>query len=168
MMTISNDVLRSLNLSEEMLIQLLKRDVINIFSTMVGLDDLLHLPIQIDPVTNFKDCVSSLVGLAGTYNGLVSLHMPSKLALMITGCMLDAEITEMNDDVNDAMGEIANMIAGSFKQHLSKGGLDIHHSTPSVVNGREYVISLGNNSNQVAVRFAADDHWFMVAVALER
>jgi len=167
MMTISTDLLHSLNFSEEMLVQLLKRDVKNIFSTMVGLDDLLHLPIQIDPETNFKDCISSLVGLAGTYNGLVSLHMPSKLALMITGCMLEMEISEVNDDVNDAMGEIANMIAGSFKQHLSKGGLDIHLSTPSVVNGKEYVISLGNNPNQVAVRFAADDYWFTVAVAFE-
>jgi chemotaxis protein CheX len=166
-MTISSSLLRSLNMSEEMLVQLLKRDVKNIFSTMVGLDDLLHLPIQIDLETNFKDCISSMVGLAGTYSGLVSLHMPSQLALMITGFMLDMEITEVNDDVIDAMGEIANMIAGSFKQHLSKGGLDILLSTPSVVNGKEYVISLGNNSNQVAVRFAADDYWFMVAVVFE-
>lgn len=166
-MTISNGLLNSLNTSEELLSQQLMRDVKDIFGTMVGLEDLLHLPIQIDPVTNFTDCISSLVGLAGTYNGLVSLHMPSNLAIRATSCMLGMEVTEINDDVNDAMGEIANMIAGSFKQHLSKSGMDIQISTPSVIHGKEYVISLGSNPDQIAVRFATDDDWFMVAVAFE-
>lgn len=166
-MTISNGLLQSLNTNEELLSQQLMRDVKEIFGTMVGLEDLLHLPMQIDPVTNFKDCVSALVGFAGTYNGLVSLHMPSSLAMAATSCMLGMEVTEVDDDVNDAMGEIANMIAGSFKQHLSKGGLDIQISTPSVIHGKEYVISLGSNPQQIAVRFATDDDWFMVAVALE-
>ena len=166
-MTISNGLLSSLNTTEEMLSQQLMRDVKDIFGTMVGLEDLLHLPIQIDPVTNFTDCVSSLVGLAGTYNGLVSLHMPSTLAMRATSSMLGMEVTEVNDDVNDAMGEIANMIAGSFKQHLSTSGMDIHISTPSVIHGKEYVITLGSNPDQIAVRFATDDDWFMVAVAFE-
>lgn len=166
-MTISNGLLSSLNTTEEMLSQQLMRDVKEIFGTMVGLEDLLHLPIQIDPRTNFTDCVSSLVGLAGTYNGLVSLHMPSTLAMRATSCMLGMEVTEIDDDVNDAMGEIANMIAGSFKQHLSKSGMDIQISTPSVIHGKEYVISLGSKPDQIAVRFATDDDWFMVAVAFE-
>lgn len=166
-MTISKGLLESLNTSEELLSQQLIRDVREIFGTMVGLEDLLHLPIQIDPVTHFSDCISSLVGLAGSYNGLVSLHMPSELALKATSSMLGMTVTELNDDVNDAMGEIANMIAGSFKLHLSRSGLDIHISTPSVVYGKEYVISLGNAPEQIAVRFATDDDWFMVAVAFD-
>jgi chemotaxis protein CheX len=166
-MTLSNGLLESMHTDEALLSQQLIRDVREVFGTMVGLEDLLHLPIQIDPVTNFTDCVSSLVGLAGTYNGLVSLHMPSSLALTTTSSMLGMEVTELDDDVSDAMGEIANMIAGSFKLHLSKSGMDVHLSTPSVVYGKEYVISLGNNPEQITVRFATDDDWFMVAVAFE-
>jgi len=33
------------------------------------------------------------------------------------------------------------------------------------VYGKEYVILLGNNSYQIALRFAIDDDWFMEAVA---
>ncbi len=153
--------------NKNMLTQQLMRDVEEIFDTMVGLGDLLHIPVQIDSVTNFKDCISSLVGLAGACNGLVSLHMPSNLAFRATGNMLGMEVAELNDDVNDAMGEIANMIAGSFKMHLSKSGLDINLSTPSVVHGKEYMITLGTNPDQIAVRFATDDDWFMVAVAFD-
>jgi chemotaxis protein CheX len=166
-MTLSNSLLESLHTDEASLSQQLIHDVREIFGTMVGLEDLLHLPIQIDPVTNFIDCVSSLIGFAGTYNGLVSLHMPSSLALTATSSMHCMEVTELDDNVSDAMGEIANMIAGSFKLHLSKSGMDVQLSTPSIVYGKEYVISLGNNPEQIAVRFATDDDWFMVAVAFE-
>ena len=161
----ANGVIRSLETTEDLLARKLMHDVKDIFGTMVGLEDLLHLPIQIDPVTNFTDCISSMVGLAGHYNGLVSLHMPSKLAIRATCSMLGMDVAEAGDDVNDALGEIANMIAGSFKQHLSKGGMDIHLSTPSVVYGKEYVITLSNNPDQIALRFATDDDWFMVVVA---
>jgi chemotaxis protein CheX len=166
-MTLSNGLLKSLNTNEELLSRQLMSDVKEIFDTMVGLEELLHLPIQIDPVTHFKDCISSLVGMAGTYNGMVSLHMPWDLAIRITSYMSGMEVTELGNDVNDAMGEITNMIAGSFKQHLSKSGLDTHLSTPSVIYGNEYVITLNNNPDQIAVRFATDDDWFMVAVAFE-
>jgi len=167
-MTLSNGLLNSLNTSEELLAQLLMQDVNEIFATMIVLEDLLHLPEQIDPVISFKCCISSLVGMAGTYSGLISLHMPDNLALVATSCMLGMEVTEVNDDVSDAMGEIANMIAGSFKQHLTKSGLDIHLSTPSVVYGKEYIINLGNNPNQIVVRFGTEDAWFMVAVAFDK
>lgn len=166
-MALSSELLSSLDTTEDMLSKQLIHDVREIFGTMVGLEDLLHLPIQIDPVTNFTDCISSLVGLAGSYNGLVSLHMPSSLALTATSSMLGLEVEELDVDVNDAMGEIANMIAGSFKQHLSRSGMDVHLSTPSVVYGKEYVIRLGNNPDQIALRFATDDDWFMVSVAFD-
>jgi chemotaxis protein CheX len=164
-MSISPSLEKTVNLSEELLTNQLKHDVKEIFSTMVGLDNLLHLPIKVDPVSDFKDCISGMVGMAGTYNGLASIHMPTELAMRATSSMLGTAITELNDDVNDAIGEMANMIAGSFKLRLSKSGLDIQLSTPSVIFGKEYFIALGNNPKQLAVRFATDDDWFMVVIA---
>lgn len=166
-MALSQELLTTLNTTEDALIAKLIHDVKEIFSSMLGLEDLLHLPLQIDPVSHFNDCVSALVGLAGTYNGLVSLHMPSELAIKATSSMLGMDVNEINDDVNDAMGEIANMIAGSFKMQLSKSGTDVHLSTPSVVCGKEYIISLGSVPEQVVLRFATDEDWFVVAVAFD-
>lgn len=166
-MALSNKFLKTLNTTENLLCKQLMNDVREIFNTMVGLEDLLLLPVKIDPVTHFKDCISSLVGMAGAYNGLVSLHLPSTLAIKIAANINKMNLVEVNDDVRDAMGEITNIIAGSFKLHLSKSGLDIHLSTPSVIFGKEYVISLGSKPEQIALRFAADNEWFMVAVAFD-
>lgn len=108
-----------------------------------------------------------MVGLAGTYNGLVSVHIPWPLAIKFTSLMLGMEVTEVDDDVNDAMGEVANMIAGSFKQHLSKGGSDIQLSTPSVVNGSDYMVTSGSNIENITLKFAANEQWFLVSLTIE-
>jgi len=161
------ETLQHLNTNEDDLIRRCIKDVRAVFTDMVGVEDLMHLPLQIDVTTHFKDCLTAMVGLAGTYNGLVSVHVPCPLAMSFTSLMLDSEVMEINDDVNDALGEIANMISGSFKQHLSKGGADIHLSTPSIVNGADYMVSTGAAVENITLKFAADEEWFMVSYTIK-
>jgi chemotaxis protein CheX len=166
-MSMKPETLAAINMTEDQLVKSLIKDVQDVFINMVGVEDMMHLPIQIDVTTHFKGCLTAMVGLAGTYNGLVSVHIPWQLAVSFTSLMLGMEVTEIDDDVNDAMGEIANMIAGSFKQHLSKGGSDIQLSTPSIINGADYVVSSGNNLENITLKFATDEEWFMVALSIE-
>lgn len=166
-MPIKSETLAAINMSEDQLIKSLIKDVQDVFINMVGVEDLMHLPIQIDMTTHFTECLTAMVGLAGRYNGLVSVHIPWSLALSFTSLMLGMEVTEINDDVTDAMGEISNMVAGSFKQHLSKGGSDIQLSTPSVVNGADYFVSSGQSLENITLKFATDEEWFMVAISIE-
>lgn len=166
-MSLRAETLRALQTDEDKLNKALVRDVKNIFADMVGVDDVMHLPIQIDITTHFSECITAMVGLAGTYNGLVSIHIPWTLSLSFTSLMLGMEVAEQNDDVNDAIGEIANMIAGSFKQHLSKGGMDIRLSTPSIVNGSEYTVTSGRDLENITLKFAVDEEWFMVSLSIE-
>lgn len=167
-MSFIKQVLDSIELTEEELVKLLIADVREVFSTMVGIEDLLHIPSLVEPMTHFENCVTAMVGMAGTYSGLVSIHTPLNLALQITSGMLGMEVTEINEDVNDALGEIANMIAGSFKLHLTRCGADIRISTPSVVSGTEYAFTAGNTQDTVTLRFATDDDWFIVSITLDK
>ena len=166
-MPLKPETLSALNTTEERLTKALTKDVQEIFSSMVGVEDILYLPPQMDQTSHFKNCLTAMVGLAGSYSGLVSIHVPWPLALSFTSLMLGMEVTEIDDDVNDAMGEIANMIAGSFKQHLSKGGSDIQLSTPSVVNGSNYTITSAGNIENITLKLAADEEWFMVSLSIE-
>lgn len=166
-MPMKSETLAAINMTEEALVKSLIKDVQDVFITMVGVEDLMHLPIQIDVTTHFKECLTAMVGIAGTYNGLVSVHIPWQLAISFTSLMLGMEVTEIDDDVNDAMGEIANMIAGSFKQHLSRGGADIQLSTPSVVNGSDYTVTSAGSIENITLKLATDDEWFMVSLTLE-
>ena len=167
-MAFSTELLKNLETTGPSLERNLIRDVKKIFNSMIGLDDLLHLPLAVDPASHFTDCISAMVGFAGSYNGLVSLHVSNELARRITAEMLNQPIEPTEEEVEDALGELANILAGSFKQHLSKESLEIRLAIPTVVSGRQYVIHVAKKPEVMTLLFASDDHWFMTALALER
>ena len=163
-MSIAPEILASLNTTQDKLVCQLIEDVQDIYSNMLG-TELMHLPLEVDPMSQFKDCVSAMVGLGGTYSGLVSVHVPTTLARIFTGAMLGMEVDEVDQDVYDALGEIANMVAGSFKQHISKGGSDIRLSTPSVISGKDYIVQC-KQCDSINLLFDFDEEWFVISVAL--
>ena len=166
-MALNQAVVEKLGVAEVDLIRQLVSDVCEIFSTMVGVEDINHLPQEVETAPHFKKSVTAMVGLAGTCNGMVCLHTSQALAMNFTAQMLGMDVGEVEDDVNDALGEIANMIGGSFKHHLSNGGDDIKLSTPSVVTGTDYSFSSGQPGETLSLLFSAAGEEFMVSVVLE-
>jgi chemotaxis protein CheX len=166
-MSLHPAVYQQLDIDEATLVKAFHHDVQEIFATMVGIEDLLHLPLLTDPRTHFSDCMTAMVGFAGLFTGLLSLHLPCSLALTFTSSMLGMEVTELNEDVNDAIGEIANMIAGSFKHHLSRDGHEVRLSTPSVIHGKEYAITSGAQDDTLCLLFDAGGDWFMISIVIE-
>jgi chemotaxis protein CheX len=87
-------------------------------------------PESVDPE------LSSLIGLAGDLKGFLAIHCPAPVALAITSSMLGMEVTELNEDVKDAIGEIANMIAGGLKVSLANDHKKIELAIPTTVIGK--------------------------------
>jgi len=162
---INPEILAQLKTTEEQLIKLLDDDVREIFSSMIGMN---ISPSQTTTTqTVFKDNISALVGFAGCYNGMISLNSPKKLAMALTSQMLGMEVTECDNDVSDAVGEIANMIGGSFKHHFVNNGHEVRLSTPSVISGGEYVMSVGSASDTLTLMYESGTGPFMVGLYLE-
>lgn len=162
---INAEILGQLNTTEEQLVGHLDGDVREIFSTMVGVE--VSAAQTTDTATKFVDCVTAMVGFAGSYNGMVSINTPQGLAISFASQMLGMEVTEFDDDVRDAIGEIANMIGGSFKHHFVKDGHEVRLSTPSVISGEEYVMTVGSLPDTLTLMFASGDEHFLVSVFLE-
>lgn len=166
-MALDQSIIRSLGISEMDLFKGVINDIQKVFSIMVGRDDLLHLPMMIAPTSRLNDCVTAMVGMTGTCNGMVSLHVPDKLALDFASGMLDTEVAVLDDDVRDAIGEIASMIAGAFKQYISPGGTDVRLSTPSVIAGREYSFFAGKPDENLMLCFACNQASFVTNLFLK-
>jgi chemotaxis protein CheX len=166
-MTLDSTVASAAHLTETDLTGYVVHATKEVFSTMVMMDVQDAEPLS-ESVTQFHCSITSMVGLAGTYTGILSLHCPIPLALKITGNMLGMDVDEMCEDVNDALGEIANMLGGYVKQVLSKGGLDINLSIPTVISGEEYSINAMSDSNCVAIPFTFDGERFLVSLKLEK
>ncbi len=80
--------------------------------------------------------VSAVVGFAGRISGFLCLHLDREIACGLASGLLGMELTELDDTVRDAVGEIVNMLAGGLKNHLSHNEEIFKISIPSVIEGQ--------------------------------
>ncbi len=76
------------------------------------------------------ESVCAAIQLEGLYRGSIEVLTPAPVALEITGNFLGLPVEQIDDDVRDAIGELANMVAGNLKLALSEKGLEIKLSVP--------------------------------------
>src|SRR6266536_3658938 len=135
-MTLNMAVSDSIHLTEAEMAKYVIDATKEIFSTMVMIDIEDCFPLT-ESVTKFHCSITGMVGLVGTYTGILSIHCPQSLAMKMTSNMLGMDVEDVGEDVNDALGELANMLGGHVKMVLSKGGLDINISIPTVIAGED-------------------------------
>ncbi len=116
------------------------------------------------PLTN---TITGMVGLAGTHKGVLAVHIPHKVAMAITSSFLMMDVDEINEDVHDAVGEIANMIGGNVKTILSEKGGDIDLSLPSTITGSQYSFQSEKEVDKVIIDFDTGNGHFLVEMDLE-
>jgi chemotaxis protein CheX len=166
-MTLNKEIADATQLAEDELAGYVISATKEVFETMVMMTLEDSYPLK-EPVTTFHCSVTGMVGLAGTYTGILSIHCPKSLALRVTSNMLGMEVDEVDDDVNDALGEIANMLGGYVKQILSKGGLDINLSIPTVIAGEDYTVNSMSDSDCVIIPFINEGERFLVGLKLQK
>lgn len=140
---------------------------IEIFTGMV----MMEISVAGEPLLELaplKQSITGMVGLAGISRGVLAVHFPKQVALDVTGSFLGMEVEEINADVEDAIGEIANMLGGNLKTILSDRGKDIQLSLPSTISGDEYSFTSHADVDQVILPFQAPAGVFYVEVELER
>lgn len=96
---------------------------------------------------------SAMIGLSGDLMAMISIHCDAYIAMDIAGAMLDMECADLDEDVKDAMGEVANMIAGGLKSRLLDENIDVTLAIPTTVVGKGYSISSPKRSNRIVIPF---------------
>lgn len=137
-----------------------------IFETMIMLDITAGDPLE-KSVNSFKCSVSGVIGLAGACKGMIAIHTPDTVAKAITGSFLGMEVEEVDDDVTDAIGELANMLGGSIKMVLDSAGKDVTLSIPSCIHGEEYNMDCVADADWVVVPFTIDAGQFLVELQIK-
>lgn len=138
-----------------------------IFSSMIMMEISVsgNLHEQTIPLA---DSISGVIGLAGTYKGVMAIHLPNMVATAITSNFLGMEVDEINEDVEDAIGELANMLGGNVKSILSERGRDIDLSLPSTISGRQYDFQPTKEAERFIVPFSCEAGPFSVELQLEK
>lgn len=109
--------------------------------------------------------IAGIIGLSGDVVGSIIIGFTKPVALKAASTFVGEEFTEVNEDVADAIGELANIIAGNAKKYTSSFSIDI--SLPSVISGKDVVINIPKDAPVMCIPLASDLGKFTLDVAMK-
>jgi chemotaxis protein CheX len=98
----------------------------------------------------------------------VAFYSTMDAAKEIAGAMLGLDPSQVNGEVPDAIGEITNMIAGSFRTKMAAEGDAWAISVPTVTLGSDFYIKPMVTGQRVLVPFRMGDAEVFVELILMR
>ena len=132
-----------------------------IFNTMIFMEVSADVPLE--QGKQVLGChISAMIGLTGGFSAMLGIHCPEAVGLAITGAMLDMEIEEIDADVKDALGEIANMVAGGLKERFAAEDIALELAIPTAISGKSYTIASSTTSNRVIIPFNIEAGQFFI------
>jgi chemotaxis protein CheX len=134
------------------------------FKSMLGVELKLG-KVRLKNDTKVTHDISGIIGLSGDAKGAVALSFPEVVAFDAVSKFIGEEIKEMNADVTDATGELANIIAGAAKKDLTDFSIGI--SLPTVVTGRGHSVFEAKDVLSMLIPFTYESFTFDLAVALK-
>lgn len=124
-----------------------------------------NLALKEDLITTYE--ISSIVSLHGQIEGSIIVSMPASLACKLASNMLMEEITEIDAAVQDAIGEMGNIIVGDARRSLKAMNFDVNISLPNIVLGKGHKIARKQNVPCIAIPFHTEFGDFEVNVGLK-
>jgi chemotaxis protein CheX len=108
--------------------------------------------------------ISGIIGLSGGAKGSVAISFPRETAnAMVRAFSGAGEVEESG--VIDAVGELANIIAGAAKKDLSQHNISI--SLPTVVTGKDHGINGPVDTVNMVVPFESEHGRFDLAISFK-
>jgi chemotaxis protein CheX len=121
--------------------------------------------VQLKNESTYTYDISGVIGLSGEAQGSICLSFPKLIALKVVSALVGSDIKIVGPEVSDAIGEIANIIAGNAKQHLTQFNLSI--SLPKVIMGKDHKIASQRGIPTIVVPFDGSLGNFAMEVSLK-
>jgi chemotaxis protein CheX len=114
-----------------------------------------------------KGDVTGVIGLTGDSNGTIAVTFDQGSILKIVSNMFGEEMTELNHEVADVVGELVNMISGQARRELEELGRLFHAAIPTVISGRGHCVTHYTDGPKIAIPFTTEGGSFIIEVCLE-
>lgn len=167
----ANTALKLFNVGEFLSPTTLKRadtTVAEIFGMMFGLDIAVVEASDPGPDTPESDERTAIVGFSGAMRGSCQVRMTAQAARSIASAMLGgAPIEEGDDSIDDALGELCNMLAGGWKNDMPGLSSECALSPPTVISGHRYRVHMVKPSVKISRLYRFDVHTLDLTLCCE-
>lgn len=132
----------------------------SVFSMMLGGE----VNVSEDPskTASIAFDVSGIISFSGAISGSAVISLDKEVAFAITETLLGSRPSEIDDDVRDMVGELANMIGGNSKERLSNS--EILLGLPTVITGKGHEVSFEPGARVQKIFF--DSQWGPLAIEI--
>jgi chemotaxis protein CheX len=138
----------------------------DVFSTMLGLE-LIAGEMEIgEAAARNRASVVALLGFAGEWAGSGTLYCDGRFACHMAAQLLMAEFHSVDDEVLDAVAEVANMIVGNVKTAMEQKLGSMGLSTPTVIYGRNFETRTIGTKEWVTVPFQCGEFSMGVQITI--
>ena len=103
--------------------------------------------------------IASSVGFYGDLDGVLVLVFSENLTKKVSEILL-GEVVEKKEELEDVVGEFANIIVGNVKEEVSKQSKKIDLTLPRVFNDIENLLNLVKEKKGVEVKFYFEEEEF--------
>jgi chemotaxis protein CheX len=153
---------------ESLFIEELTAATRDVFKTMVFQEVEASSPVTGDALRPGANVVGT-VAFAGKTSGLVVFYSTMEAAQMITASMLGIEPASVNGELHDAIGELTNMIAGSFRTRMAHAkGETWAISVPTVTVGSDFYTKYVSDVQRVLCPFQMNTAQLFVELIVTR
>lgn len=112
--------------------------------------------------------ITGIIDLDGKQaKGSVAISFSKGVALDLTNRMLRMELKEIDDQVKDLVGEMANMVAGGAKRIMEEDGFDFNLTLPAVISGDNHEIIHKVDGPTIVLPFKVDSGEFFVEICFQ-
>lgn len=140
---------------------------INVLQTMAGIEPKAGKPFVKTGKQSTGD-VTGLIGLVGAgKKGSFAVSFEENCIKKIVSNLLGEEVTKMDGDVLDAVGEVTNMISGGARAKLSEMGVDLDMAIPTIISGKGHELTQITEYPVIVVPFETEAGSFFVEACLK-
>jgi chemotaxis protein CheX len=145
----------------------LARHLVDVFDTMLSMK---ATQVADAELPQFGERITGSAGFGGeSVTGAVYLHLSADFAKQVAGAMLGLPPEELTaeTEINDVVGEAANMLTGGLKSWLCDAGTPCAVSTPAIIRGTSFAIEPMPDVERAWMVFEASQNRFVVEVHLK-
>lgn len=118
-----------------------------------------------DPSSNGP--ISGLMELSGDAKGFVAITFSKEAILKIVSTMFGEEMTELDNDVKDAVGELINMVCGHATNKFAEKGYSIKVESHGVKEGDKHFLPNVEKRPFISIPLKSDSGDISIDVSLE-
>lgn len=149
----------------EQMIEILRSATADVFERMVFRKVVALDPLPREPRRPGVHVVAT-VAFTGHRSGAVAFSSGAEVAREIAGAMLGMTAAEVNGEMPDAIGEIANMIAGSFRTRMAAVEAPCTITMPTVTVGSDFITRYVAEASRIVCPFEMDGQAVYVELVL--